>query len=372
MVTLELGPRSALEIRSALEREVTAERWTGLDRALAREAEMSGSGLIDVRAGGEFDRADRELRRLLVGRAQHLERLGLAEAHGPGRWSLAPNAEVTLRDLGIRGDVIRTMHRALAAGRLERAVSDYAIHAEEGGSGGGPIVGRLIERGLRDELIGSAYAIIDGVDGRAHHLALPSLEATGDFAPGGIVEARWRAAGEGRRAGIDLVRRSDLPLGHQVTAEGATWLDRQLVAREPTALSHSGFGREVRGALAARSEHLASQGLAQLHGQRMVFARDLLDTLRGRELDAAAGRIAAETGLPRHAPPAEGEHVSGLCRRRLDLTSGRFAMIDDGLGFQLVPWKPELEEHLGRQVAGVSLPTGGVAWDFGRRRGLGL
>ena len=35
-VTLELGPRSELEIRSALEKEVDAERWTGLDRALAQ------------------------------------------------------------------------------------------------------------------------------------------------------------------------------------------------------------------------------------------------------------------------------------------------------------------------------------------------
>ena len=35
-VTLELGPRSEQEIRSALEKEVEAERWTSLDRALAR------------------------------------------------------------------------------------------------------------------------------------------------------------------------------------------------------------------------------------------------------------------------------------------------------------------------------------------------
>src|SRR4030088_2114090 len=33
-VTLELGPRSEVEIRSALEKEVEAERWTNLDRAL--------------------------------------------------------------------------------------------------------------------------------------------------------------------------------------------------------------------------------------------------------------------------------------------------------------------------------------------------
>jgi hypothetical protein len=47
-------------------------------------------------------------------------------------------------------------------------------------------------------------------------------------------------------------------------------------------------------------------------------------------------------------------------------------MIDDGLGFQLVPWRPALERELGEQVNGVIGPGGGIDWDFGRKRGLGL
>jgi hypothetical protein len=47
-------------------------------------------------------------------------------------------------------------------------------------------------------------------------------------------------------------------------------------------------------------------------------------------------------------------------------------MIDDGLGFQLVPWRPALEKELGREVRGVIAPGGGVDWSFGRKRGLGL
>ena len=44
-------------------------------------------------------------------------------------------------------------------------------------------------------------------------------------------------------------------------------------------------------------------------------------------------------------------------------------MIDDGLGFSLVPWQSVLEQHLGRQVAGVPMPGGGIDWTFGRTRG---
>jgi len=81
-VTLELGPRSEREIRSALEREVEAERWTSLDRAL-RVAADEGAGVADLRpsASGE----DPELRRLMVGRAAKLERFGRGRATSSAR-----------------------------------------------------------------------------------------------------------------------------------------------------------------------------------------------------------------------------------------------------------------------------------------------
>ena len=79
-VTLELGPRSEQEIQSALEREVEAERWTSLDRAL-RDIADEGAGIADLRPGAP-DR-DPELRRLMLGRAAKLERLGLAERVAP-------------------------------------------------------------------------------------------------------------------------------------------------------------------------------------------------------------------------------------------------------------------------------------------------
>jgi hypothetical protein len=84
-----------------------------------------------------------------------------------------------------------------------------------------------------------------------------------------------------------------------------------------------------------------------------------------------SSKLAAETGLA-HRPSTEGEHVAGVYRQRVTLASGRFAMIDDGLGFQLVPWRPALEQQLGKQVSGVMSPGGAVDWSFGRKRGLGI
>ena len=97
---------------------------------------------------------------------------------------------------------------------------------------------------------------------------------------------------------------------------------------------------------------MLEEGLVRRQGQRVIFARDLLDTLRKRDLTAAAAKLSTETGLA-YRPSVEGEHVSGVYRQRLTLSSGRFAMIDNGLGFQLVPWRPALEQQLGQQVSGV-------------------
>ena len=47
-------------------------------------------------------------------------------------------------------------------------------------------------------------------------------------------------------------------------------------------------------------------------------------------------------------------------------------MIDDGLGFQLVPWSPSLEKKLGRHVSGLARSDGGIDWSFGRKRRLSL
>jgi type IV secretory pathway VirD2 relaxase len=363
LITRELGPRTDLDIRRSLESQIQAERWTQLDRQLVRDA--GKTGVIDV--APEPDRQPDAYSVEKVGRLRKLESLGLASEVGPGQWMIDDKAEATLRQLGERGDIIKRMHRALTERGIERGSANYVLAAE---SIDAPIIGRLVERGLDDELKGTAYAVVDGVDGRTHHIKLADLDAAGDSAPGSIVELRKFDDARGQRR-VALAVRSDLDLDRQVTASGATWLDRQAIAREPVAMSEGGFGAEVRQALEQRAERLVGEGLAERQGRRVIFTRNLLDTLRRRELDAVADKLAMDTGQP-FKPAGTGEYVAGEYRRRLTLASGRFAMIDDGLGFQLVPWSPSLEKQLGKHVSGVARSDGGVDWSFGRKRGLGM
>jgi hypothetical protein len=166
--------------------------------------------------------------------------------------------------------------------------------------------------------------------------------------------------------GVAIELKSHLPIERQARVIGATWLDQQLIGGGK-GLGDLGFGAEVKDALWERADFLAEQGLAEHRGQRVVLARNLLATLRGRELEQAAKDIAAETGLE-HRPVADGQRVAGVYRRSIMLASGRYAMLDDGMGFSLVPWKPVIEPRLGQRLA-ATVRGAGVSWEIGRQRG---
>ena len=364
LVSMELGPRPENEVRSVLAREVDADRWTRLDAAIKMAAD--DTGFIDLRADNP-GASDPEVRRFAIGRLQRLERMGLAVAAGPGQWRVEVKAERTLRDLGTRSDIIETMHRAITKRGQDRGIADYAI---ETGTPLSPIIGRLVATGLHNELTGEAYAVIDGTDGRAHHVRFRGIEAFCNAPPaGGIAEVRRFGSSDDPRPTLVLASRSDIDLARQVTARGATWLDYRLVEPVRMPLAAGGFGQEVRDALAARAEHLVAEGLARREGPRIILQPNLVATLRDRDISATVAKLAAETGLP-YIPTESGEMVAGTCRQCLTLTSGRFGVIDNGLGFALVPWTPALERYRGRQVAGVAKEGGGIEWSFGRERSL--
>ncbi|QEE24948.1 DUF3363 domain-containing protein [Rhodanobacter glycinis] len=428
LVTEWLGPRTEREIQQGLQHEVTQERWTNLDRALQREA----------RAGPiRLERLQRDRRRaLLIGRLQQLERMGLADTQAAGEWTLRPNVEPVLRALGERGDIVRTMQRVMHGTSRELTLSDPGRDAP-------PVTGRVAGKGLVGEWHDHGYLVVDGIDGKAHYIALPAKAELGHCPLDGVVEARastgsrvvdrnivalavdgiyrtdyhlaiavaqakpghepgevvqahvrrlealrragvvervaegtWRVPADlpeqGRKhdvrriGGVSVVLHSHLSITQQVRAIGATWLDRQLIGGAMD-VGKRGFGAEVREALGPRADFLVEQGLAERRGPRVILSRNLLATLRDRDMATAARDIAKETGLT-YRQVADDERFSGVYRRDVMLASGRFAMLDNGMGFSLVPWKPAIEHRFGQAVSATSRGTG-VSWELGRHRG---
>jgi len=129
------------------------------------------------------------------------------------------------------------------------------------------------------------------------------------------------------------------------------------------------FGAEVKNALERRKEELIRQGHAWRHSDGSVRSeRDLLSALERQEVERVGQKRAAERGLS-FRPIEDGQTIRGRLIGSAQLASGRFAMIDDGLGFSLVPWRPVIENEIGREVAGV-MRGRDVSWQLGRSRGL--
>ena len=433
LVSIDLGPRTDMEIERRLRLEVHAERLTSIDRRLLRD--MDGARMVAAGGRDMFDHAIR------TGRLRKLGALGLAQELGGGRWRLDEELEPRLRSLGERGDIIRTLQRALKAAGVERAASEQVIDPPEGRS----VTGRVVARGLADEARDRHYLVIDAIDGRSHYVAIGSAEATEPLPEDAIVRVAPRtpraagtderiaaiAAAHGGRYSADIhlaaeagasarfaethVRRleairrsvggveraedgswsippnfvelaqrhearvardwpvdvellSPVPLERLAHHHGATWLDRELISagEDPR---DAGFGREVRSALALRRAWLIDQGLASLEGGHVACRPDMLAVLQRRELVRVAAGIGAESGLA-FAPAHEGSRVEGVVRRRLDLASGRFAMIENGREFSLVPWRPVLARAIGRPVSGLVRRGANISWTLGRERGL--
>jgi type IV secretory pathway VirD2 relaxase len=420
-----LGPRTEAEIRQSLLREVDQKRFTGLDRALIRQACVDG---IDLTGNAQ----DRQRQNTLRARLQRLEGMGLAERVSANRWKLQPGMATALDSMGQREDALEIVRRALKGQRRECVIEERLTSS---------VTGRIAGKGLVDELHDRGYLVIDGIDGRAHYLRLPvgtdltqlpvngivevrplgqekpvdshiatvardglyrtadhvaQLKQANDRDPQVTVEAHVRRLEALRRAGIveriagdvwkvppDLLQRarthdrqrnngltielrSHLPIERQVRAIGATWLDRQLVSNARV-VPVQGFGSRVNEALRDRIEFLETHGLARRHLSQVRIVPKLISILQERDLSQMGGSLARRSGRTYEA--VNNGEVSGTYRRSIWLASGRFALLDNGISLSLVPWRPVVEQRLGQHVTAV-LRAGGVTWNLSRARSL--
>lgn len=179
LATKWLGRRSERDIRDSLTAEVSQERWTSLDRAIQAQAHDGEILVHDSSAT-----VDQRFRAgLVVGRLDRLADMGLARKIAPLHYRLDPSMEATLRSMGERGDIVRTMQRAMKLQRREYAVFDHS-------ASGNHIVGRVAAKGLADELRDQGYLVIDAIDGRAHYVKLPPKRDLSEFPTGAVVEVR--------------------------------------------------------------------------------------------------------------------------------------------------------------------------------------
>lgn len=401
-----LGPRTEAEIRRSLLMEVERQRLTSLDRALIRQADADG---IDL-TGNPSDRQRQNVLRARLQRLEGMRLAERADANRwklqPSMIATLDAMAEREDVLDTMRRALKGQQRELVVHSAEGANAAPVI----GRIAGKGLADELNDRGylVVDSIDGRAHylklpagtdlselpmhaiveakppgrekavdrnilkASTDGIYSTTSHLA--QLKQAGDGDPQATVEIHVRRLEALRRTGVvermadgvwkipDDLReraqqhdaqktagrvielRSHLPIEHQVRAIGATWLDRNLVV--DGGVANHGFGAQARAAMQFRVDFLAEQGLAERHGRRVILARNLLATLRDRELAAVGRSLQDQTGQ-NYRPLQNGQRASGVYRRSLQLVSGRFAMVDDRLAFSLVPWRPVINDRLG-------------------------
>jgi type IV secretory pathway VirD2 relaxase len=401
LISVDLGPVTEVEARRRRSLDVHVEHLTRIDSDLI--AEMDEEGMV---AAARRDSCQSSMR---MGRLRKLRSLGLAEELNDGRWKLSDRIERILGEIDRRVQITTRLEAALKNAGVQRGPSQQMIHPP---NWAGAITGRLLARGSCPGERGGEYLVIDGTDGRCHHVEVGEGELGSRIAEEAIIRIGRREAdaknevraigdapaiaatvdirvheagvpdcsracrstrveeissGRGSDSSTTVEVLSAVPLKALPNYEGATWLDRELIEKR-TPLRDSGFGREVRSALARRRDWLVENGLASDSDGHWHSRHQLLATLERRELHRVAACIIHETGLD-FRPAREGTMIEGVYRRRVELASGPFAIIEMGSSFTLVPWRRELELATGRTLSGL-IRRRTISWSLAHTRGL--
>jgi type IV secretory pathway VirD2 relaxase len=431
LVTLDLGPRTDLEIEARLRHDVEQERLTSIDRRLLRR--MDDERVVTAASNDPFQQS------IAAERLRKLGAMGLAEDLGGGRWQLTDGIEETLRRMGERGDAIRTMQRELTARKLDRAGVGRRIHEEliE------PIVGRVIHCGLSDELRDRHYLMVDGVDGQVHYVDIGRGDRSEVTPEGSIVRVTARGGGvrdvDRTIAGVAAANAGRYSVeAHLRHDPGATqpFAETHIRRLEAMRRARAGVERNADGSWSIGADHveraaayeargvrdhpvvietLSSVPLPQLETAEAAtwldheltaasplplrdagFGADVRAALAARRqwlveqelADADSGRVKLRTNAILMLQRREllragerladdlgksfvelkiGQHVEGRLSRRVDLIGGRFALVERSREFTLVPWRHVLEKRIGKQVRGV-MRSDSVNWRFGQQR----
>ena len=333
LITLELGPETKHELDQKIEREVRSERFTRIDRSLLKDADQ---GILSI---SHSPHQDQQWQSHRMGRLRKLESMGLSRELKSGVWKIEERTEQVLKQLGQRGDIMKTMQQVLKEAGIDRGTADYAVF--DASQPSKKITGKLVALGLSDELNDRHYAAVDGVDGKLHYAEIGRLSKYDPPSKNMVVTLRGQSSLKeqlSRQAIARVFIESHAPFRDLAIADGATWLDRKLLSKEPLEFRNKGFGAEANRALRLRQQWLIKEELMIDQNGQLVAHRRLLETLQRREVVRIAGRLQKELGLS-YQPTASGERLKGQVSKTVKLASGRFAVVQKGKEFSLVPWQ---------------------------------
>ena len=169
LATRELGFRREIDIAMERQRSITKGRIVGVDHELIKHSSWNPSGFVDMRQtpppGRETMHKTRDLQ---LGRLSFLESLNLAVEVTSGVWKLEDGFLEKLRALGMRNDIIKTMHQRMRGVNPDAQVSIF----EPAKTPEKTIEGKVLHVGLVNELYETRYLMIEDQRRRVHYVSL--------------------------------------------------------------------------------------------------------------------------------------------------------------------------------------------------------
>lgn len=345
LVTMELGPETQQELDQKIHREVQSERFTRIDRSLINDTDM---GILTISSSPHLDQQWQSQR---MGRLRKLEGIGLAKELKPGVWKLADRTEQILKQIGQRGDIIKTMHRVLKDAGIDRGTVSYSIF--DASNSTSKVTGKIVSLGLSDEFDSKHYVLVDGVDGKLHYAEIGRLNINDPPSKDMVVTLRGSNSSgqqQSRKAVARIFIESHIPFKQLTNADGATWLDRKLLSKEPLEFRNQGFGGEANQALKLRQRWLVKESLMIEKNRRLTPKPRLLNTLAQRELSRVASQLQKELRLG-YEPTIADVRLQGTVLKSVKLASGRFAVLQRSKEFSLVPWRDIVRQRNGMAIS---------------------
>lgn len=183
IATLELGPVSQIDVAMKIAKQVKQDRFTSIDRDLLARAENQ---IVDL-SKLPMDGSDWS-QRFQKWRVKYLSSMGLTEKVGFGKWRLDDQFERTLRRMGERGDILKAYHRAMSVAKLDRLSDNEPIY-DAASQSAQPITGRVIDKGVLDDVNDRTYIVLDTLHGEAIFVEAGFESNIADIKAGMIVTA---------------------------------------------------------------------------------------------------------------------------------------------------------------------------------------
>jgi type IV secretory pathway VirD2 relaxase len=424
LVNLDLGPRTDLEIVRANLREIGQERFTGIDRRLLRA--IDAEGLVSPHNVDSIEQSLRAGRLATLGRMG----LAVEERKGRWRLSdeLEPtlraigkrgdilatlDREVRARELAVSPtdyaifdpagpDAHPIIGRIAARGLSEEQDGrqylivdgiDGRVHYVEIGIEAGaaaregaivrihptPVGVRDVDRTVADIAAANGGSYSEDIHFRndptaserfvqTHVRRLEAIrrstgtverepDGTWNIAPDHIERALEYERRRVAREPVRIEPLAAMALEQMPAHDGITWLDEEASLSDAHGPAGS-FGAKIADAMRRRQQWLVEQGLAD--------RPDRVDILRRRELQRIAGQLSRELGAG-FVEVEPGLPIEGTYRRSVQVGMMRMAVIENSREFTLVPWRPLLERHVGKELSGI-MQGRDVSWTFGRKR----